>query len=220
MRSFDIKALDNQFKQLTQRERVSCFAALLICTLAVIYFWMLDPAAIATTKAEKQLQSTYTQQSAVDNEIGQVKLRLQDDPIKRTDQEIVALQQTLTSLNGQLSERLGKFIAADKMAEALSRVLAKTPGIKINYLTSLPVQLFDTDPDAADKDKSAPFYKHSLELQLTGNYSAVYQYLYNLESLQDEFFWYSLKYEVTKYPLASITLQVYTLSNQQDLVSG
>ncbi|MDA7745889.1 hypothetical protein N8878_00970, partial [Psychromonas sp.] len=100
------------------------------------------------------------------------------------------------------------------------KVLAKSPGIKINYLTTLPVQSFDSQPTGDNKEKSVLFYKHSLEVQLTGDYNAVYQYLRNLEMLQDKFYWASLKYEVADYPLANITLQIYTLSDQQDLVSG
>ncbi|MCP5077110.1 MAG: MSHA biogenesis protein MshJ, partial [Psychromonas sp.] len=52
------------------------------------------------------------------------------------------------------------------------------------------------------------------------DYNAIYQYLLNVESLQEKFYWYSLDYQVSNYPLAEVTIQIYTLSDQRDLVSG
>lgn len=219
MRSLDIKALESKFNKLTLRERVITFFALILCTGSMTYFWMLDPGNMALIKAEKKLQTSYVQQNKLEKEINQIKLRLQEDPTQKINNEIVALQQTSLSLEGNLNSRLIKFIHANKMPLALSKVLAKSPGIKVNYLKTLPVHTFKAKTDSGE-EKKAMFYKHTLEVQLTGNYNAVYQYLRNLEALQDKFYWHSLHYEVTKYPLASVTLQIYTLSDQQDLVSG
>lgn len=218
MSNLDIKALALKFNRLTLRERIITFAALFICTLSITYFWILDPANIQFIKAEKSLKVASTQQSSMKSEIEKVKLKLRDDPLKTINNEIIALGQTSVSLDTQLNLRLVKFIHANKMPLALTKVLAKSPGIKVNYLKSLPVESFNNDSDT--EDKKVLFYKHTLEMELTGNYNAMYHYLRNLEALQDKFYWSSLKYEVTDYPLASVTLQIYTLSDQQDLVSG
>ena len=220
MSSLDIKALALKFNRLTLRERVITFAALLICTLSIAYFWILDPADIKFIKAEKNLKVNYAQQSSMKSEIAKVKLKLQEDPLKTIKNEIIALSQTSVSLDTQLNLRLVKFIHANKMPLALTKVLAKSPGIKVNYLKSLPVESFSNNSDTNPQDKKVLFYKHTLEMELIGNYNAMYQYLRNLEALQDKFYWSSLKYEVTDYPLANVTLQIYTLSDQQDLVSG
>jgi hypothetical protein len=41
-----------------------------------------------------------------------------------------------------------------------------------------------------------------------------------MENLSEKFYWYSMDYKVSSYPLAEATIQIYTLSDQQDLVSG
>ena len=64
------------------------------------------------------------------------------------------------------------------------------------------------------------FYKHTLEIQLMGDYNAIYQYFLNIETLPEKFYWSALTYQVTDYPLAQVIIQIYTLSDQQDLVSG
>lgn len=220
MQSLDIKALELQFNQLTLRERAISFSGLLLCCFSITYFLMFDPANIASAKANKKLQEYHVQQLPVKHEITQVKIRLQEDPLKTVNNEITTLKQTMLSLNKELDLRLVKFIHANKMSQALTKVLAKSPGIKVNYLKSLAAKSFTTTPTEAEEKSTSLFYKHSLEIQLMGNYNSVYQYLVNMEALEDNFYWSSLKYEVTTYPLAIITLQIYTLSDQQDLVSG
>ena len=53
---------------------------------------------------------------------------------------------------------------------------------------------------------------------LTGNYEDVYQYLRRLQALDTPLYWHTLLYEVNKFPLANVTLQVYTLSKYSDLI--
>lgn len=220
MKHLDLKALESKFNQLTLRERVISFAAVLICCLAIVYFWRIEPAMLANEKAQKKIRESYNQQSSIQQEINQVELKLRQDPLTAINNDIKGLQQTLGSLDQQLTERLVKFIHANKMPIVLTKVLTKHPGIKVNYLKSLPVQSYETQPAQTSKQQSMKFYRHSIEIGLTGNYRDIYQYLYNLEKLQDKFYWHSLKYEVTQYPLANVVLVIYTLSDEQDLVSG
>lgn len=220
MRRLDLKALELKFNQLTMRERVITFAAVLVCCFCIVYFWRIDPANANALKAQKKLNSVYSQQETAQNEIDIIQLKLREDPTQIINADIIGLQQTLGSLDTQLTERLVKFIQANKMPLALTRVLAKSPGIKVNYLKSLPVKSYNTQPAETSDQESVMFYKHSLEVSLVGNYNDIYHYLRNLETLQDKFYWHSLKYEVTDYPLASVVLVIYTLSDQQDLVSG
>ena len=129
-----------------------------------------------------------------------------------------------SSENALLDEKLIKFIHAQKMPLALTKVLSKTPGIKVNSLISLPVQAFhagQTETLAVESEMPQNlFYKHTLEMQLVGDYNAIYQYLLNLENVKEKFYWSSLSYQVTDYPLAEVIIEIYTLSDQQDLVSG
>ena len=217
--------LESTFNKLTMRERVIIFAALLICIFAISYFWMLDPAKIKQVKAEKALQASYHQEKELDREMSSIKLLLQKDPLKEVNNQLAFSTQTLITLDKQLDDKLVKFIHAQKMPQALAKVLSKSPGIKVSSLISLPVKTFNSNiVTKGEKNESKmpknSFYKHSLEMQLVGDYNAIYAYLLRLEAVQEKFYWHSLTYQVEDYPLAKITIQIYTLSDQQDLVSG
>lgn len=217
--------LESSFNKLTLRERVIIFAALVICILSISYFWMIEPANIKQIKAEKKLQQSYQQENELDREITSIELLLEKDPLKEINSQLAFSTQTLLRLDKQLDYKLVKFIHAQKMPQALATVLSKSPGIKVSSLISLPVKTFNskvmTESDKKNNDATKNlFYKHSFEMQLVGDYNAIYTYLRELESVQEKFYWHSLTYQVDNYPLAKVTIQIYTLSDQQDLVSG
>ncbi|WP_019614563.1 hypothetical protein [Psychromonas ossibalaenae] len=221
MKKLNFSELEKAFNQMTMRERVIMFGALIICTAALTYYWMFEPAMIRQGKADKALQAGYQQEKELSHEIAEIKARLLKDPLQEVNNKIAFSKQVLVALDKQLDEKLVRFIHSQKMPAALAKLLSSSPGVKVKLLKSLPLQSFTSAVDGAEGVSAENiFYKHTLEIQLVGNYNAVYRYLLNLETLQEKFYWSSLDYQVVKYPLAEVTIQIYTLSSQQDLVSG
>lgn len=220
MTGLNVIAIEKAFNKLTLRERSIIFGALLICVFALSYFWIVDPAMLKQAKLQKALQLSYQQESELNSEIADITLRLQKDPLQEINNKIAFSVQTLVALDKQLDEKLVKFIHAQKMPIALAKVLSESPGVKVESLISHPVQTFNSSPVNGAVAPQNLFYKHSLAIQLTGDYNAIYRYLLNLETLQEKFYWSGLTYQVTDYPLGKVTIEIYTLSDQQDLVSG
>ena len=219
MINLNFSQIEQAFNNLTLRERAFIFCALLICVFSISYFWIFEPGILQQAKAEKALQLSYQQENSLDNEIAEIKLRLQKDPVQEINNNIAFSLQTLAALDKQLDDKLVKFIYAQEMPVVLSKVLARSPGVKVLSLMTLPVAVFNSSTGAAESATNI-FYKHTLEIQLVGDYNAIYQYFLNLEGLQEKFYWSALTYQVIDYPLAKVTVQIYTLSDQQDLVSG
>lgn len=211
--------VESLFNKISQRERILIFCALLICVSSIAYFWIVDPALLKQEKVEKVWAKSYQQEKKLNDQIGEIKLRLQKDPLKEVNKKIAFSEHILTELDKQLEAKLVKFIHAKKMSIALTRVLEKSPGVKVESLTTLPVAVFNSLKDADVPAKNI-FYKHTLEIKLVGNYNDLYRYFLNLEALQEQFYWSALTYKVADYPLANVTILIYTLSDQQDLVSG
>ena len=220
MNKFSYSSLEESFNKITLRERLIMFGALAFCSFVICYFWIIEPAQVQQGKINKSLRNSVQQEQLVKNEIITTTKRLQEDPLKEINNDIAFSKATLKQLNNQLDNKLVKFIHAQNMPIALTKVLSKTPGVKITGLKSLPVKVFNTDSKAVNGATQSPFYKHTLQITLQGNYNGIYQYLLNVETLQDKFYWHSLVYQVSDYPLAEVTLEIYTLSDQRDLVSG
>ena len=220
MNKFSYAALDKSFNNLTLRERIIMFIALIVCTFLITYFWVLDPAWIQQSKVDVRLQKSVQEEKALNNEIDVITRRLQQDPLEEVNNNIAFSEGILLQLDQQLDDKLVKFIHAQQMPIALTKVLSKSPGVKISGLKSLPVKVFNTSKEVAQPETQNRFYQHTLEINLQGNYNAIYQYLLNVEAIKEKFYWYSLDYKVSDYPLAEVTIRIYTLSDQQDLISG
>jgi hypothetical protein len=217
---FSYAALDKSFNNLTLRERIIMFIALIVCTFLITYFWVLDPAWIQQSKVDVRLQKSVQEEKVLNNEIDVITRRLQQDPLEEVNNNIAFSEGILLQLDEQLDDKLVKFIHAQQMPIALTKVLSKSPGVKISGLKSLPVKVFNTSKEVAQPETQNRFYQHTLEINLQGNYNAIYQYLLNVEAIKEKFYWYSLDYKVSDYPLAEVTIRIYTLSDQQDLISG
>lgn len=220
MNKFSYAALDKSFNNLTLRERIIMFIALIVCTFLITYFWVLDPAWIQQSKVDVRLQKSVQEEKVLNNEIDVITRRLQQDPLEEVNNNIAFSEGILLQLDEQLDDKLVKFIHAQQMPIALTKVLSKSPGVKISGLKSLPVKVFNTSKEVAQPETQNRFYQHTLEINLQGNYNAIYQYLLNVEAIKEKFYWYSLDYKVSDYPLAEVTIRIYTLSDQQDLISG
>jgi len=220
MSKFSYSTLESLFNKMTLRERLIMFGALVLCTVVISYYWIIEPSFAQQSQISHHLQKSYQEEKAIKKEITTTTNSLKKDPLEEINSKIAFAEATLRSLDKQLDEKLVKFIHAQKMPIALSNVLSKTPGVKITTLKSLPVKIFNTSQNNAKEGTQSLFYQHSLEITLQGSYNAIYQYLLNVETLHENFYWHSLDYKVSDYPLAEVTIQIYTLSDQQDLVSG
>ena len=112
-----------------------------------------------------------------------------------------------------------QFVDPTIVPSVLYQVLVQSKDLKVNiqHLKSLPVKPFYTELEL-QAEQSASIYQHTLEVKLTGSYDDVYQYLRRLQALETPLYWHALLYEVSKYPLANVTLQMYTLSTHADLI--
>jgi len=220
MSNLSYAELEKRFNKMSLRERLILFSAVVLCSLFISYFWIIEPALLNQNKIKAQITKSVQQENLINKEIAAANKRLQEDPLEEIVKKIAFTEATLDKLNGQLEDKLLKFIHAQKMPIALTKVLSRTPGVKIIGLTSLPVKVFHTSKGGGENAPDILFYQHSLQITLQGNYNAIYQYLVNVEKLQDKFYWHSIDYKVSDYPLSDVTIQIYTLSDQQDLVSG
>jgi len=178
------------------------------------YLCIVESSMLSFVADKGKLQSIRSEQAFVNDKIKHVELLLKKDTQQKINAEIDRLKANLFSLDQRLATSSTPLIAAKKMPSVLYNILSKNPKLTVKYLKSLPVESFSIETDRG----SQQLYKHSLEIQLVGRDKDLYQYLQRLEGLNTKLYWLSLSYQVTKPPLAAITLQIYTLSESQDFI--
>ena len=64
------------------------------------------------------------------------------------------------------------------------------------------------------------YFIHPLRMTFEGKYFDVIRYLTQIEALPVKYYWRNLNYQVTRYPWASIELELYTLGESKDFIGG
>ncbi len=122
-----------------------------------------------------------------------------------------ALQDQLQELDNRISRVTDVLIPPDRMVTLLRELLNEN---------GLTLQRLDVKPAArvqsSEGDPGVILYRHRLELDLQGNYTALMQYLDAIEAKPWQLFWDEISIETKNYPQLNIRLRVHTLSDQEE----
>jgi len=214
---------------LTPRERVILFALLLAGIWALMDTLLLAPTEAARALEQQKLVAARAQLEAAETLLN---LRAsQPDPM-------LAARQRLTQVSADLAARMqassllqARMVAPKDRASVLQEMLAGQPGLRLVSLDTLPpepvgVPVSDKAPSkeqtpAAQTTQATPttpppaaLYRHGVKLTLTGNYAALTRYMTRLEHLPVGFYWARAELDAHEHPEISLTLILYTLSQE------
>lgn len=208
------------------RERV----LLLLCVLAVLIgAWQL----LFEIPREQRRDQIQQQRETVANDIESQQAQLEalasveDDGAPNG--ELKALKNRVAELDENLASLSQGLVSAEQLPEILQEVLVSTTELRLRRLRTLPVEelKLSAAPESGDGGRaedadatpqSTGVYRHSVELDVAGDYFEVLSFLERLESLPWRFYWDRLDYEVSGYPMGEIRLRVYTLSAEEGLL--
>ena len=61
-------------------------------------------------------------------------------------------------------------------------------------------------------------FSHGLVIEFQGDFFATLSYLQYLEDLTGNFFWDTLDFQIQQWPMATVTLQIHTLSTDRGFI--
>lgn len=142
------------------------------------------------------------------------------------------LQQATIEIDNQLRELTGQLILPRQMSQVLTTILQRETTLKLVSLENTPSSVlvsagseaivplvgqseFELDQEVDDQVR---VYSHGLNMTFEGDFIETIRYLRSLENLDTSFFWNTLNYQVTTWPRARITLNIFTLSTQRDWI--
>jgi len=117
----------------------------------------------------------------------------------------------LADLEEQLRDRLGTLLKPSQAVEVLEQVLGQEHDLKLIEVEAVSKPLTGLEFEGQMELAVSDIGRYELRLELEGSYLGTLRYLRALEALPWKFFWESVEYEVIEYPLARVTLQLYTL---------
>jgi MSHA biogenesis protein MshJ len=218
-----IRAFRRWFNEQSLRERGLLTLVVLVAAFMAWDLALMGPMRNQDTTLHDTVASLRAQVEALESETDRLATELQIDPNEDTRDRTDYLGRQIQQLDTRLEKRAYDLIPPTEMARVLREVLRQQSDLRLVRLESLPVEaLFkETESEvgdaAADDDDeaSAQVFRHGVVMELRGGYMSTLRYLEALEELPWRFFFQSIDYEVLKYPEASITLTVHSVSMEE-----
>jgi len=214
---------------LSVRERgifaATCVVLVIVIWLQVIYTGIEKQKKVIDKQKSQLVQKSITQSDRL-IELSNI---LAHDPNASLRDRQVQLNKDLLTLRGQIEGRLSHLIAPEKMADVMRQVLSDYKGLTLLSARNLPVEPLQinsksetqlqqrVDVSGSQTEPQAVIFAHGFEIVLSGQYFQTLEFLQRLESISG-FYWRALSYEVGDYPNAEITLELSTLSLEEDWI--
>lgn len=234
-----LQALQDKINALNQRERILVMVTAVAAVVMLLEVLLIDPllaqrkqVASELSKLQQQLQQ---EQNAKQIVAAQLTVGVNRDKERHKQQ----LTEQVAQLDKQIQQSVVAMIPPRMMPRVLEKILEQDKELKLISLENkLVVPVLEDNPDdgtPADKIRRAAshkreqnsaaglgekegLYRHGFILKLSGNYMAAIRYFQRLSKLPWHFYWDDMSYEVGKYPNATITLEVHTVSMSKDWI--
>lgn len=226
---------------LRQRLLVFLAAALVMAALADVAF--LEPLLAGQKKLAREMAQSHSLLRSVYAQIEALGKVSSSDPDAENKNRLAELRRKLAQADASLLELQQKLVTPDKMASLLEDILRKNGHLQLIAMQSLPASALLEEADSAPGGESARqeavagksvaaaakpgkgerrekvLYKQGVQITLRGSYADLLQYLTMLENLPWQMYWGKASFKVERYPVATLTFTVYTLSTERAWLS-
>lgn len=196
------------YAKLVIRERV----LVALTTLAALGFvWYLVVGDQQLTRLESDRRSIKGLQSSLvaETQRNQDLLRsTQTDPHAALHKELAQLTDQIDLDRAKLDELLERFVLPQRMPALLQEFLQGDSRLQLEKVGNVAVQEIE----------DAGLYRHSMSVELSGEYFEIVDYLKALEASGWAFNWRSLDYDVVRFPKARVRLEIETLSSERSWI--
>lgn len=237
-------SLTEKIDGLTLRQRLLVFLAVAMMLVMLADAVFLEPLLAGQKKLSQEMaqnrklfDSAYTQVEALGKGSS-------TDPDVENKKRLAELRRKLAQADASLSGLQQKLVTPDKMASLLQDILRKNGRLQLISMRSVPASSLLEEEDGAPEGASAwqgsvagssenaaapkpgkderrehVLYKQGVQVSLRGSYADLLQYLTMLENLPWQMYWGQASFKVERYPVATLTFTVYTLSTERAWLS-
>lgn len=208
--------LNQRYQALQLREKRLIFFGSVVLLFWLLFIYLLEPGWQQRQQLIGEQQKLRLQQQQVQQQLELLQLQLAVDIEQPLRAEITSLNQRQAELTAQRQSQSSLFIGADQMLALLREILSKSQQVKLKSLsTSAAIPVVLTGQLAGE----APLlYQHKTTLVVSGAYRNVQLLLSELEQLPWLVQWQQLEYQVREHPLADISIEFITVSENENFI--
>jgi MSHA biogenesis protein MshJ len=205
---------------LSLRERLFVFAAILLVIGGAWEAFLAAPLEAREAIASAKVESMRQRIGQLDESIDVAAHGIGEGMTGHLDR-IRVLQQQVTSADESVRIFTSDLVDPAQMRFVLEDLIRRQAGLKlvsVNNLAGRPLIETESDDANAAASRGPKLYRHGLVLVLEGSYLDCLTYLENVERLPWQLYWGSLVLETEQYPQSRITIELHTLSLEEDWI--
>lgn len=219
------------FDKRKPREQVGVLLAGVALAFLLMDLTLIHPAQTRQGLAKRDLSRLEMEGRAAETQLATLQAERAADPDAQNRKRAAQLRAQLGDADGKLRARSAELVPPDKIQSVLERLLSRNGRVELVELRTLPLSSLSADPQAASTapTPTAPagqppsadgqaagamplIYRHGVEVTLRGSYFDLLAYIKDVESLPLRVYWGSMDLSVSRHPLNTIRLVVYTVS--------
>ncbi|SDI39422.1 MSHA biogenesis protein MshJ [Ferrimonas sediminum] len=204
-----IEKLRSQFDVLSVRERGLIFGGGLVVLAMLLFTLLVEPMWLKLQRSQNSIAAIEAQLPAYQAQVMELNDRLASDLDEANRRKMGELSDQIALEQSKLGERVIGLILPEQMPAVLAQMLTSASQVELVSLVSNPAE-----PLSA----ASSLYQHGLTLTLRGEYFGLMKVLAKMESLPQQFYWQKVNYQVEEYPMAIMTLDIYTLGTEKELI--
>lgn len=210
----------DKVSQFSDREKWMLAITGFVVIVGVIDFFVIQPMRDQRALFEQQIETLRVQQVDFSQQQTELLQQIESDPAMAMGREVEGLEKAISDSENKLRSFTQSLVSPDQMSEMLRAILDNQKGLSLVELSNLPVSplLNEAQLDAEQPEDAGAgigLFRHPVRLVFEGNYADTLAYLQRLEEIPNKFYWYRFDYQVLDYPLARVSVNIYTLSTQE-----
>jgi len=218
----NIDLAQKYWQKLSKREQY-----IVIITCAVVFFILWNFLFFERFKEKKvilemDLLKIEKSISDVNSNIQIFKNKMYVDPNLDNKRLLAEYLKDNKALNQRLSNAAVKIVTVQGMVKILKDVLKNQKDLHFISLVNRQAVAEFTEGESENQfnDLGIVFYRHGIQLKIEGDIGNIFTYLKVLEMMPWRVFWEHIDIEVTKYPHALVTLELFTLGFGEGVLGG
>lgn len=209
-------SIAQRFEQRSTREQALIILAVMMLCGWLLYSIIVAPVMQRMSNTTVNIEQQHAEQLRLTNEVVQLQQQLSVDPNQPLLEQESMLEIRQQRLQAQLSQR-AQLMPKEQSVRWIQALLSLPATLELRSFDALAATpLLDGEQNA----EGANLWQHPVEIRIRGQYFHLRDYVEQLDNIELPFYWQQLSYDVEQYPQAVMTLRVYALSQDKELLGG
>ncbi|MFU8838179.1 MAG: hypothetical protein ACNA75_07750 [Thiohalomonadaceae bacterium] len=206
-----LEGVQNRIDEFSLRERTILFLAISLVLYLLVNSLLLTPLEAQQKQLLERTRALHAEIAALDQQTVTTVEASRNDPDAELRQQLGQVQQRSGQLKQQIRDSLSGLVEPPQMSRALEQLLREQQTLRFIRIENLEPQPIMEAEGQAD----SMIYRHTVVMEMEGDFHSALAYLQTLEQLEWQFRWDEVSLNMLSYPRAQVIFQVHTLSMQR-----